>query len=144
MNKPLLLLVLSTLFLATAQAEVYKWVDKDGNVHFGDRPTSAAPATVVKNQPTNTSSTTSSAKADTWQEDYQAAKEEKASKQKEQQAKKQKITAICNELKSQLAGYQQTGRIFTMSPTGERIYQSSEDIDTTRANLKNAIKKNCR
>jgi len=36
MNKLLASLALLLLVFGPAQAEVYKWVDKDGNVHFGD------------------------------------------------------------------------------------------------------------
>jgi len=34
----ILLLTLSYLFTGTATAEIYKWIDADGNVHFGDKP----------------------------------------------------------------------------------------------------------
>lgn len=36
MNKLLASLAVLLLVLGPARAEVYKWVDKDGNVHFGD------------------------------------------------------------------------------------------------------------
>jgi hypothetical protein len=40
----LLSLSLTTLIAAQASAEIYKWVDADGNVHFGDRPKDPAQA----------------------------------------------------------------------------------------------------
>lgn len=43
--KPLLATLLVVLGSATAtQAEIYRWVDEQGNVHFGDRPQDAATA----------------------------------------------------------------------------------------------------
>lgn len=40
----LLSLSLTALFAAQASAEIYKWVDADGNVHFGDKPKDPAQA----------------------------------------------------------------------------------------------------
>jgi len=34
--KKLLISLMALLFAGSSAAEVYKWVDKDGNVHFGD------------------------------------------------------------------------------------------------------------
>lgn len=36
-QKTLLLLILSILVVLPAQAKMYKWVDDDGNVHYGDK-----------------------------------------------------------------------------------------------------------
>jgi len=36
------LLLLALLFAATAYAQTYRWVDKDGKVHYGDRPPASA------------------------------------------------------------------------------------------------------
>lgn len=38
MKTPIFLLILMLLFGATAQAEMYRWVDKDGKVHYTDQP----------------------------------------------------------------------------------------------------------
>jgi hypothetical protein len=37
-NFVILLLSMTFIFSAVALAEIYKWVDADGNVHFGDKP----------------------------------------------------------------------------------------------------------
>lgn len=36
------LAVVALLFAATAQGQLYKWTDEDGNVHYSDRPTESA------------------------------------------------------------------------------------------------------
>jgi len=46
-------------------------------------------------------------------------------------------------MKSQLAVLTQSGRIYTMSPTGERTYKSSAEIDKNKLELNKAINKNC-
>jgi hypothetical protein len=40
----ILLLSLTTLFAANTSAEIYQWVDADGEVHFGDKPRDPAQA----------------------------------------------------------------------------------------------------
>jgi hypothetical protein len=37
-NACILLLMISAFFAHNAPAEIYKWVDEDGKVHFGDKP----------------------------------------------------------------------------------------------------------
>ena len=44
----LILLISTLLFLMGASAEILKWTDSDGNVHFGDRPPADAVTSVVK------------------------------------------------------------------------------------------------
>ena len=44
-----LILIISTLLCTiSVSAEILKWTDKDGKVHFGDRPTADAVTSVVK------------------------------------------------------------------------------------------------
>lgn len=43
MNKALLILLLAIISLST-HAEIYKWKDKNGNVHFSDKASSQAPS----------------------------------------------------------------------------------------------------
>lgn len=38
----LLLVIILVLMFAVAHAEIYKWVDSEGNVHYGDQPDTAA------------------------------------------------------------------------------------------------------
>ena len=43
-----MLLILSWLFAGPALAQIYKWVDEDGNVHFGDKPKDLTEAAEAK------------------------------------------------------------------------------------------------
>lgn len=44
----ILLLAVVFSFAQVGSAEIYKWVDEDGNVHFGDKPRDSAQATDAK------------------------------------------------------------------------------------------------
>ena len=43
-----ILLILLYLFAGPAMAQIYKWVDEDGNVHFGDKPRDSVEAAEAK------------------------------------------------------------------------------------------------
>lgn len=46
--KKIIVLLSFIIAAATVNADVYKWTDKKGNVHFGDRPPEQLDSTVVK------------------------------------------------------------------------------------------------
>lgn len=46
-------ILLTQLFIGVVNAEVYKWVDSDGNVHFGDRPDENTKAEKIDIKPPN-------------------------------------------------------------------------------------------
>jgi len=143
MKKTTLLLPLLLSLTTPVIADVYKWVDKDGNVHFGDRPTEQGTAIVVKNN--NTNSTIITAPKETnWQQSYQDQKKEKAILKAKKKDQKKKVKAVCDYLKSKLAILTQSGRIYTMSPEGEKTYKSDNEISKNKQELNKAIKNNCR
>lgn len=43
-----IILALMLVFSAVASAEIYKWTDENGQVHFGDRPTESVKAETVE------------------------------------------------------------------------------------------------
>jgi glutaredoxin len=56
MRKTILLMALLVVSSAT-MAEVYKWIDESGRVHYGDNPSSSAQTTVVNSTITSYDST---------------------------------------------------------------------------------------
>ncbi|AUN96432.1 DUF4124 domain-containing protein [Pseudazoarcus pumilus] len=51
MLKPALVLAFGALIAATAHAQVYKWRDADGRLHFGDQPPPGVTATQMRGGP---------------------------------------------------------------------------------------------
>ncbi|WP_163831169.1 glutaredoxin family protein [Spartinivicinus ruber] len=49
-----LLLTITTLLVSTANAEIYRWVDKNGKVHFSDKKPQHKPASTIDINQTNT------------------------------------------------------------------------------------------
>lgn len=147
MSKNILLQTVSFLFTllfinTPVIAEVYKWTDKNGNVHFGDRPVDQESTTIVNVKPTN-STQAIIPKENKWQKDYQTAKKEKALKKDEKAKSDKLVKSVCDKAKSRLAIYNQFGRISIMSPDGTRIYQTDKEIEKNKRDINKEIKKTC-
>jgi len=138
-----ILLLISFTLSGTLAAEIYTWSDKDGNTHFSDMPTFNEEVTTIEplvneniaNAVTNNSQ---------WQKDYNKNRQAKA-KQAEKYGKQAiKNKGICNQLKSQLAIIDHGGRIYVMSPEGERSFKNEAQLEAKKKELTKSYKKTCR
>ncbi len=137
-----LLLVTSILSFNLA-AEIYTWTDKDGKVHFSDKPIINEVVTTITPKENNNIANTVK-KNSQWQQDYNKTKQVKA----EQAANNAKIAkknkGYCNQIKRQLAIIDHGGRIVVISPEGKRNFQSVEQLKVEKKKLTKAYKKTCR
>jgi hypothetical protein len=136
------LLAMLLLAAAPAFAQMYKWVDADGNVHYSDQP---PPAKGVKEQRTipkpaaatpaqgaaaaagqNRPKTPAEQEMEFRKRRLEAAEAE-AKRQKEAEESDQK-RRNCEQAKARVAMLQNGGRIVKASPTGEQIYLDDADI----------------
>ncbi|MDQ1363888.1 MAG: hypothetical protein QG652_1750 [Pseudomonadota bacterium] len=140
------LLIFSVLITWPAYSEVFKWVDAQGNTHYGDKPADkqtstqinvAAPETkITEPQLSEERDERRRRLADAMQEDRLKKKEEKEKKlQQQQQLNKQCIYA-----RDQLRQYEDSGYLYQLDKDGNRITMSDEQrqssIDKYRANIK--------
>jgi hypothetical protein len=129
-----------------ASAQMYKWVDAEGNVHYSDQP---PPSQGVKQQRTmpkpraaalaapatsgdGTQSATNRPKTPAEQEmEFRKrrleAAEAEAKRQQEAEAAKEK-QRNCDQAKARVAMLQQGGRITRASASGEQVYLDEADI----------------
>lgn len=134
-------LYLVLLFSLPIQATVYKWVDKDGNVHYGDQATASEQAKQVTVTPNNTSY--NSTGANKWQQDYNEQKQKDKQARIENKAAAQQKKQLCDGYKRNLYTYQRSARIYTMSTDGERQYVSDEERASKMKELSKKLKKEC-
>ena len=137
------LLVACTIISSELSAKIYTWTDEKGKVHFSDKPIDNENVTTIKPK-VNGNITKTVVQNNQWQEDYNKAKQVKAEKAQKIAKKKTENKAKCNSLKSELAIYQQGGRLYVMSPSGERNYQNEEQLSANKKKLAKQIKRNCR
>lgn len=137
------------LFFATpVSAGIYKWTDSDGNIHFGDRPADLESATELKIKTNNRTGVTNSSshKAD---REYLLKKIEEgkvatAEENKERIANNKKRRKLCDEYKRTYQNQIQSGRLYSMSPDGERTYLSDKDRAARKKKLTKGVSKYCR
>lgn len=125
-------IVTSALMLALASpsafsAKVYKWVDKDGNVHYGaQKPNTSAQEMRIKvnepapeEEPTATESK-AKGKSESKEEKVKVSSEEEAREvEKKNEAIRKKN---CNIAKKRLASINAGGRLYEVNEKGERKF----------------------
>ena len=133
----------------SAYAGVYKWVDADGKVHYGDRPNSGS-AKEIKVKPAPSPSTGSkhtieNQKAiDSWLKARDI--ERRNNKKREAALKKEraKQQRKCAKLKNELSDLERGGVVwYKLDETGKRHYYSEKEIASDIEDLKKIIKRNC-
>lgn len=134
----------SALFLllmqASVHAEVYKWVDENGQVHYGERPgnTASERVTIRKNE-TTTPRTIKQTKAggeSTENADGKPGEPVAEAPLVPVEISKQEKRALCNEAKSDIAAISSRGRMREINKKGEYVYlddkQRQNRLDAAR------------
>ena len=166
---PWMLCALLLALPSLGNAEIYKWRDKNGSIRYSDTPPPsnikqeaiggkralkpAAQATVApvaneqpapadkeaaKDSPPVPRSADEEAAAKR-QSNAEAEKNNKLEKEKQEAARAEN----CKAAKSNLASYEQGGRVYKMNEKGERKYLDENDFKTGREKATQEINENC-
>lgn len=150
-----LILLTCVITLAAMQAharEVYKWVDENGKVHYGDAPTGKQTTTVkVPHAPP---SSTSSQGTKTPKEELESVRENllkrreartAGKEEKVKEAEKQKrLDQNCKSLRDNLRMLQEMGRVFSYNDKGEREFMDDASREKKKAELQKRIAAECK
>jgi len=140
--KRVLLCAVLMAWSTLASAVVYKWVDAQGKIQYGDRPPDGVHAEVVEGLGTHTSRPgTSSAPASTAKgpaaevpSDTKKAVANDVSATREKQ---------CTEAQERYKKLIEGRHIYKTGDNGERVYLSSQEIDQERISAKQDIDDTC-
>jgi len=136
------LLLTLILMPALASAQIYRWTDADGRVHFGQRPPAGAeqievrPQVVERDDQTREREERSERFFDARRQERQAAREQAS---QTRAAREQE----CQSLRSQLSQLQLGGRFFRNDAAGERVYYSDSELEAARQRLAARISQVC-
>jgi hypothetical protein len=146
--KRLLLFAALLAWSGMASAVVYKWIDAQGKLQYGDRPPDGVHAEVVELLATHASTGGSRTAAAPVQSAPRAPLEKPT--QKDLDDKKSIDQDVAQTRDKQCADAQDRykklidGRhIYKTGPDGERIFMSSDEIDTERMNAKRDVDSIC-
>src|SRR5690348_1585729 len=150
------------LLAAPAGAELFKWTDETGKVHYSDQPPpgdvknsetlkagkpaapagAATPASPGGKPPAAVPKTVSDQEMEFRKRRLQQA-EADAKAQKEAQAAEEK-KRNCQRAMDQAAAYERGGRITRYGPNGEQVYLNEAEIKSELANAKKAADSWCK
>ncbi len=142
------------LVAAPAAAQMYKWVDKDGKVRYGDTPPLGTKATLMRGAASAASAPAPAGKAAgkgalspaEQEKEYRQRQEEarKASDkvQQDQQAKSERNEG-CERSQEYLRTLESGQRIARSNPNGERYYLTEDQVAQETAKARAAVAKAC-
>jgi hypothetical protein len=157
--KKLMIVLFCGLFFApifthigSANAGVYKWTDKDGNVHYGDQPVLQQTATELDiNTNINTKADSGfSVSADKKKardqllEEFKEDREARNKKRNDKRIAKKKIRKQCARARDSLKRYREASGVYKLNKKGERVFYSKEARAKKERAYNKAIKKHCR
>jgi hypothetical protein len=121
-----------------ANADIYKWVDEDGNVHFGDRPTReyAMTAERVRYTPGNRSASTSTnGRTSAIQGEDNNAEENREGQDAQ--------AYYCNKAKEIYRSYADAPRLYRTNADGQREYLSDQEAAAALADAEASVAEWC-
>ena len=147
--KRLLLFAALIAWSGMASAVVYKWVDAQGKVQYGDRPPDGVHAEVVEllvshaagstRSASTSTSTTAPAARNASVPATKDADDKKAVEQDVAQTRDKQCADAQDRYKKLIEGR----RLYKTGPDGERQFMNSEEIDTERLNAKRDVDTIC-
>jgi hypothetical protein len=136
------LLLVALLLPALAAAEIYRWTDAQGRVHFGQRPGAGAEPVEVKPQVVERDAHTREREARS-QRFFDARREEQQQAAAAAAEQREARAAECRDLHRRLAQIPEGFSYYRTDANGERIYYSDEETDTARRQLRTRIAERC-
>ena len=144
--------LLLVMLPSMANAEVYKWVDKNGNVHFGDKAghTDAVEMNIkgeARPNANNYSGEEGLTREEKRQRILDAMNEDRVERDKnkeEEKIKKKNKQIRCARLKDKLRSVTGATGVYDLDKDGNRVFLSHKDRAKSESNLRKTIEKNCR
>ncbi len=151
--RPITLFILLFLGSTSCFAGIYKWVDKDGAVHYGQqRPQNTpsksmdiqhySPNGISNRKPAKQKENSSNKQAGTNNEKAGGTKEPK--KKKETKTEKKRRLAACDQARQNLATMKSIGRIRSRDKDGNTSYLSQKDKEAKMKKTRDLISKHCK
>ncbi|MDH4072413.1 MAG: DUF4124 domain-containing protein [Gammaproteobacteria bacterium] len=141
--------LLLTLPFGAVASDIYKWVDEDGNVQYGDRPVGQESERVaIESRPTDRAGVqaryqaSTQARTERRQAESEAAEEARKSadeKRAEEEERRQK----CEASRATMQRFVTSRRLYREDESGERVYLDEAETQAARQRVENEINENC-
>ena len=137
---------LTLIFIASSvSAGVFKWVDENGNTHFGDRPQSKSVEKINIDKNTGPDKFTAERlnRQNQYLEDRQLEREEKSYQKNEATKKKHKNQKKCEKINKKLTLLEKQVRLYRKQANGEKLFLSDKERVKEKSKLKRYKKEVC-
>ena len=141
------------VFAFTTQAEIYKWTDENGKVHYSDKPFDENSEKIkLKREPTKAERLEAQQRASALirrQNKVHSINERKSREQQisaqEEEKERQQREQACAEANRLIIVYSGRGAVYTTDNNGKRTYKGYTDEQKNQkiAELQRSIKENC-
>jgi Domain of unknown function (DUF4124) len=147
--KPWVLCVAIVMWAGLANATVYKWVDAQGKVQYGDRPPDGVHAEVIaffRNSGDRAARSSVSTRSNPPRSTAAPATEQQAN-DKTKKSVQDDVEATrskqCSEARDRYQKYIASRRLYKEGKNGEREYLTDQEIDAERLNAKRDVDSVC-
>ncbi|WP_271409019.1 DUF4124 domain-containing protein [Pseudomonas sp. Q1-7] len=128
---------------AIAGAEIYRWTDAQGRVHFSATPVEGAEPVSVKPQVVERDDATREREART-AKFYDARRQEQAAAAGRVTQAREQQQQRCSQMREQQSQLNRGGPFYRLDERGERQYYTDEQIDTFRRELDESLARECK
>lgn len=143
-------LVVALFYTGATQAEVYRWLDAQGNVHFGDRaplknqsverlemkPPAAQPAPQIQDAERRL-------RQQVMAEQLQKARLQKAQQTAQNKAQEAKRKAQCEAARARIKDDERFSAYYVLDKAGERQFLSDEQVAAARRKQREIYQQKC-
>ena len=145
------LIVVSSLLIAggASAGEIYKWTDENGNVHYGDRPTTAADTERMNLVSRATDPSQVQANVDAIQDlearldESRTARAEAKAEDDENRRVSQQRDQQCQENRARLQTYDESRRLYRQAENGDREYLDDAEREEAKQHVRDLIQEFC-
>lgn len=141
----LLLCLLATP--VAALAGTYRWVDENGQTHFGDRPPAGAVSDEVKVTPApvdeDAAARARKARVNEFLEQSEKQRAERNEAKARQEAAAEERQARCEQLRGRLKYLKSVSKIYRINNDGERVYVDDEENERLRREFTARVQSEC-
>lgn len=134
-------------FPLLAHAGVYKWVDANGQVHFGDRPPSQASSSEVEiNAAPPQQDPTARQRREKVAEflnAQQLEREERQAVQQKERRQAQKQAELCRKYQARLKHMDSISTFYNLNEEGERVFVSESENQAIRQRYRQKVSETC-
>ncbi len=133
------------LTASTEAADVYRWVDENGRVHYSDQPHHGGekPVRVAPATPRDPDLAERQQRQQRLLQIYAEDREREEAAKRKQQAERLERERRCRQARYKVARIEQGGVFYQFDADGERRYLSEQDVEARKSRRRSEVSKWC-